>query len=510
MNTPGILNAVNLLQSQAPAAKQLDAAVPEQPFKQVLSREMADRGKTRENSAPKAPESNRPAQRGQPAAPGAVKGKNAEPSDAGEVAESRPDDRDPAPDAASAEMQALVNNLVLAAAIAPDSNPPTDAALAVAPAAGEIRSIGSARKVDLPASAGVGQLMDQAPPVTAAGAQEIPEIVATLPDAPDLQGQAKAEAPALTESARPAVADAQVKAPVAAIAALQAAAQSAVVPGLPGLPNLPRMPQPVAALEAQSTAQAAAPELVANLQAGARPELTGKVRVPDLGGKGTEKKLESTDLAAGAPRINDSAQPPQASGAPKTIDMLGAPPAKPALELAAARNHEAPSAVMLGHLQQAAAFGTHAAAGHVPEKLGPPVGSPGWDQALGQKVVWMVAGGMQSASLTLNPPDLGPLQVVLNVSNSQATASFTAAQPEVRQALETAMPRLREMLADSGIQLGQSTVSAGTPNQYNGPGEQSQQPARHFGASGAELDIAAPIVRSALKGGGQGLIDTFA
>ena len=45
----------------------------------------------------------------------------------------------------------------------------------------------------------------------------------------------------------------------------------------------------------------------------------------------------------------------------------------------------------------------------------------------------MTAGALQTASLTLNPPNLGPLQVVLNVTHDQATASFFAAQPEVRQ-----------------------------------------------------------------------------
>src|SRR5690606_6787543 len=92
-------------------------------------------------------------------------------------------------------------------------------------------------------------------------------------------------------------------------------------------------------------------------------------------------------------------------------------------------------------------------------RLTPPVGTPGWDQALGQRVVWMAGNGQHSASLILNPPELGPLQVVLNVADSQATASFFAAQPEVRQALEAAMPRLRDMLGAAGIELGQANVS---------------------------------------------------
>lgn len=102
-------------------------------------------------------------------------------------------------------------------------------------------------------------------------------------------------------------------------------------------------------------------------------------------------------------------------------------------------------------------------------QLAPRVGTTGWDKAVGQKVVWMVGEGLQSAELTLNPPDLGPLHVVLKVTNDQASATFTAAQPEVREALESALPRLRQMMGDAGIQL--SGFSVGTQN----PGQQSAQ-----------------------------------
>ncbi|MET0268425.1 MAG: flagellar hook-length control protein FliK [Duganella sp.] len=96
------------------------------------------------------------------------------------------------------------------------------------------------------------------------------------------------------------------------------------------------------------------------------------------------------------------------------------------------------------------------------------VGTPAWDQQLGQKVIFMAAGGEQSATMELNPPDLGPLQVVLSVNKDQATAAFTSATPEVRQALENALPKLREMMSEAGIQLGSATVSAGTSEQNNG------------------------------------------
>ncbi|MEW6119182.1 MAG: flagellar hook-length control protein FliK [Pseudomonadota bacterium] len=143
------------------------------------------------------------------------------------------------------------------------------------------------------------------------------------------------------------------------------------------------------------------------------------------------------------------------------------------------------------------------------ERLNPPVGTPAWNQALGDRIVWMAAGNQQAATLTLNPPDLGPLQVVVNVSNEQATASFFAAQPEVRQALEAALPRLRDMMQDAGIQLGQATVSADTPRQQDMQ-ERSQQTSAPFmgddnAASSEQVSVLPQPVRA-----GRGLVDTFA
>ncbi|KRB93324.1 flagellar hook-length control protein FliK [Noviherbaspirillum sp. Root189] len=164
-------------------------------------------------------------------------------------------------------------------------------------------------------------------------------------------------------------------------------------------------------------------------------------------------------------------------------------------------------AVAMMHLQSQNAVAAQAAA-----KLTPAVGSPGWDQALSQKVVWMVAGEQQSASLTLNPPDLGPLQVVLSVSNSHANATFTAAQPEVRQALEAAMPKLREMLGEAGIQLGQATVNSGSANQQGAQDQQASHARREIdngNSSNGRSDEPIRVGRVAPTSSGQGMVDTF-
>ena len=139
------------------------------------------------------------------------------------------------------------------------------------------------------------------------------------------------------------------------------------------------------------------------------------------------------------------------------------------------------------------------------------MGTTAWCQALGEKIVWMASTTQQTATLTLNPPNLGPLQVVLNVSNEQATASFFAAQPEVRQALEAAFPRLREMMNEAGIQLGQATVSADTPQQFNDSSDrQAQRSGQSFPGADEAIATGMQSIQAPVQRSGRGLVDTFA
>ena len=93
-----------------------------------------------------------------------------------------------------------------------------------------------------------------------------------------------------------------------------------------------------------------------------------------------------------------------------------------------------------------------------------PVGTQGWDGEVADKVVWMVGRQEQRAELVLNPPQLGRIEVSLSMNDNQTSALFVSANPAVRDALEAALPRLREILADAGISLGQTQVGADTGN----------------------------------------------
>ncbi|MDP1996718.1 MAG: flagellar hook-length control protein FliK, partial [Gallionella sp.] len=67
-----------------------------------------------------------------------------------------------------------------------------------------------------------------------------------------------------------------------------------------------------------------------------------------------------------------------------------------------------------------------------------PLGNNNWANEFSQKINWMSTQQNQIAELHLNPPDLGPLDVVLKVSGNQATALFTSPHGAVRDAVENA------------------------------------------------------------------------
>jgi len=89
-----------------------------------------------------------------------------------------------------------------------------------------------------------------------------------------------------------------------------------------------------------------------------------------------------------------------------------------------------------------------------------PMQQPGWDQAVGERVVWMARQGVQEARIQLNPREMGPVDARVSISqDQQASVTFVANNAATREALEAAMPRLREMLQESGLTLAQSEVS---------------------------------------------------
>lgn len=261
-----------------------------------------------------------------------------------------------------------------------------------------------------------------------------------------------------------------------------------------------------AAFKALDKDGAAAGKPLAAPGAAADPAGAGAAAAAALGAPG------AADGAAGAKGAADF-RALQEAAAGQLKAHAGAAPARDAAADLAALKEPAPAAPLLAQVQPVTLEMAQAVAGAAGERIAARVGTPAWDNQVGQKIVWMAAGEEHSASLTLNPPDLGPLQVVLSVTNDQASVTFSSNQLEVRQALENALPRLREMMGESGIALGNATVNAGMPDQRQAQG--GEQPRGGAGGSG-RFDGGGAIAEPALRPGarttiiGERGVDTFA
>ena len=144
-------------------------------------------------------------------------------------------------------------------------------------------------------------------------------------------------------------------------------------------------------------------------------------------------------------------------------------------------------------------------------RLEPRVGTPAWDGALAQKVTWMSNQQMQVAQLQLNPPDLGPMEVTLTVGtgpDAETRIEFTSPHLAVREALQSALPQLREMMENSGISLGSATVSAESFQQQSQSGRQDNPSARS--SDNLSQNSSEMAARSIATRSHDGMVDIFA
>ena len=112
-----------------------------------------------------------------------------------------------------------------------------------------------------------------------------------------------------------------------------------------------------------------------------------------------------------------------------------------------------------------------------------PVGQSDWGESLSERVLVMTSGKLGNAEIRLTPAELGPVRVQVSVDDGTATVSFQASHAATRDAIEQAMPRLREMLSENGLSLGQASV--GDQGVHDGSREAADDSAS---ASGALVD----------------------
>lgn len=106
----------------------------------------------------------------------------------------------------------------------------------------------------------------------------------------------------------------------------------------------------------------------------------------------------------------------------------------------------------------------------------PPLGSTAWQDDLNQQVIALVRRGDQQMDMQLNPADLGPLSISLNVSEGGIQAQFQSAHASVRSAVEQALPQLQVALAAQGLTLGEASVNDGASRQAMGEQPRRESP----------------------------------
>jgi flagellar hook-length control protein FliK len=115
---------------------------------------------------------------------------------------------------------------------------------------------------------------------------------------------------------------------------------------------------------------------------------------------------------------------------------------------------------------------------------------------------------MQQAEIKLTPPDLGPLEIKITLHNDQTNVSFVANHAATRDALEAAIPRLREMFNEANLNLGHVDVGQQQAGGTAG-GDARGSSGGDTGGSGEMTPLAQVAGESTIHYAGRGLLDTY-
>lgn len=144
--------------------------------------------------------------------------------------------------------------------------------------------------------------------------------------------------------------------------------------------------------------------------------------------------------------------------------------------------------------------------------------SPETPAQLHQKVNLMLTDKLQQAEIQLDPLGLGKMKIQIQMgADNQANVHFVVQHGQTREMLEQAMPRLRDMLAGQGIQLGQTLVQQQPQQQsqgqsaFSGQGQSGQHGSGSFSETGqTEAEVTAAGSRLSMESTNDAGIDFYA
>ncbi len=133
---------------------------------------------------------------------------------------------------------------------------------------------------------------------------------------------------------------------------------------------------------------------------------------------------------------------------------------------------------------------------------------PGWGDELGDRVAVHLAQGGRSAELRVNPADLGPVEMRVSIDRDRATVSFVSHDAAVREAIQEAMPRLRDAFSAQGLQLVEARVGADAGSGQQSRGSPMLTPT--FGLEHPIGDNLDEVAEPRIMRTDGGLLDTYA
>lgn len=93
-----------------------------------------------------------------------------------------------------------------------------------------------------------------------------------------------------------------------------------------------------------------------------------------------------------------------------------------------------------------------------PAQMHAPLGSEDWGQELAVRMRWMLSANSQQANLRLNPAELGNIEIKISTDGDETRLLFVVQHASAREAIEGSLPRLREVLEQSGLSVASSDV----------------------------------------------------
>ncbi|MEZ9681035.1 flagellar hook-length control protein FliK [Vibrio splendidus] len=114
------------------------------------------------------------------------------------------------------------------------------------------------------------------------------------------------------------------------------------------------------------------------------------------------------------------------------------------------------------------------------------------NEQVAEKVQMMMSKNLKNLDIRLDPPELGQMKIRMTMNNDVANVHFTVSNQQAREVIEQTLPRLREMLAQQGLQLADSSVQQQNSGQgqdrYNNGEQQSGANRTNDGQGDENLD----------------------